>query len=77
MTKIFLDKPEYRIETTRRYSLTWLLIELLKQDKNKKARVYNGENTASSVKGVGKTGQLQKNQTGLSHIMHKNKFKMD
>lgn len=70
MTKIFLDKPEHRIETTCRYSLTWLLIELLKQDKNKKARVYNGENTASSVKGVGKTGQVHAKESNWTTVAH-------
>jgi len=28
----------------------------------KKARIYNGEKTASSVSGVGKTGQLHVNK---------------
>ena len=37
----------------------------------KEARIYNnGEKTAFSINGVGKTGLL-------SHSMHKNKFKVD
>lgn len=39
----------------------------------KKARIYNGEKTAPSMKSVGKLDSyIQKNQTGLSHTMHKN-----
>ena len=45
----------------------------------KKARVYNGENTVSSVIGAEKTGQLQvKNKIRMfSNIIYKNKLKMD
>ena len=41
----------------------------------KEKRIYNEEKTASSINGVGKTGQLhEKNQTGLlSHTIYKNK----
>ena len=43
----------------------------------KEARIYNGEKTASSINGAGKTWQLrEKNQTGLlSYTTYKNKFK--
>ena len=45
----------------------------------KEARIYNGEKTASSINGAGKTGQLhakESNWTTLSHHAQ-NKFKMD
>ena len=36
----------------------------------KEARIYNKENTASSIYGVEKAGNMQKNQTGLpSHTV--------
>ena len=40
---------------------------------------YNGEMTASSTAGVGKTGQLDaENETGSpSNPIHKSKFEMD
>ena len=42
------------------------------------ARIYNGEKTASSIGGAGKTGQPQKNETRtLPNTIDKNKFKMD
>ena len=45
----------------------------------KEARTYNGEKTASSISGAGKTGQLhEKNEIRiLPNTIHKNKFKMD
>ena len=44
----------------------------------KEARIYNGENKASSTNDAGQIGQLmQKNQTGIfSHTIYKNKLKM-
>ena len=41
--------------------------------------MYNGEMTASSTAGVGKTGSyMQKNEAGLLfNPIHKSKFKMD
>ena len=45
----------------------------------KEARIYNGAETASSINGAGKTGQLHvKNEIRtLSNIIHKDKLKMD
>ena len=45
----------------------------------KEARIYNGEKTASSISGAGKTGQLHvKNEIRtLPNTIHKNKLKMD
>ena len=45
----------------------------------KEAKVYNGEKTASSISGAGKTGQLYvKNEIRtLLNTIHKNKLKMD
>ena len=45
----------------------------------KEARIYNGEKTASSISGAGKTGQLDvKNEIRtLLNTIHKNKLKMD
>ena len=45
----------------------------------KGASIYNGEKTASSVSGAGKTGQLHvKNELRtLPNTIHKNKLKMD
>ena len=45
----------------------------------KEARIYNGEKTASSINGAGKTGQLhEKNEIRtLPNTIHKNKLKMD
>ena len=45
----------------------------------KEARIYNGEKTASSISGAGKTGQLPvKNKIRtLPNTIHKNKSKMD
>ena len=45
----------------------------------KEARIYNGEKTASSISGAGKTGQLYvKNEIRtLLNTIHKNKLKMD
>ena len=46
----------------------------------KEARIYNGEKTASSISGAGKTGQLhvKKNEIRtLPNTIHKNKHKMD
>ena len=45
----------------------------------KEARIYNGEKTASSISGAGKTGQLHvKNEIRtLLNTIHKNKLKMD
>ena len=40
----------------------------------KKARIYNGEKTASSINGIGKAGQLQveeSNWTTFSHHIQK------
>ena len=38
----------------------------------------NGEKTATSINTVGKTEQLHaKEETGLSHTIYKNNFKMD
>ena len=44
----------------------------------KKARIYMGK-TVFSINGAGKLDSyMQENQTGLmSHIMHKNKLKID
>ena len=43
----------------------------------KQRRIFSGKKTASSINGVGKTGQLlQKNQTELlSHTIYQNKLK--
>ena len=45
----------------------------------KEARIYNGEKTASSISGAGKTGQLHvKNEIRtLPKTIHQNKLKMD
>ena len=45
----------------------------------KKARIYNGAKTASSINGAGKTGQLHvKNEIRtLLNTICKDKFKMD
>ena len=45
----------------------------------KEARIYNGETTASSISGAGKTGQLhEKNEIRtFPNTIHKNKLKMD
>ena len=45
----------------------------------KEARIYNGEKTASSVSGSGKSGPLHvKNEIRtLPNTFHKNKLKMD
>ena len=45
----------------------------------KKPWIYNGEKTASSTTGIGKTGQLhEENETGLlSNSIHKSKLKMN
>ena len=45
----------------------------------KEARIYNGEKTASSISGAGKTGQLHvKNEIRtLPNTIYKNKLKMD
>ena len=45
----------------------------------KEARLYNGEKTASSISGAGKTGQLhvKKEIITLPNTIHKNKLKMD
>ena len=45
----------------------------------KEARIYNGEKTASSISGAGKTGQLHAENEirTLPKIIHKNKLKMD
>ena len=44
----------------------------------KDARIYNGEKTASSVSGAGKTGQLHVKEEirTLPNTIHKNKLKM-
>ena len=42
----------------------------------KEARIQNGEKTASSINGFGKTGQLHAKETGLSHTIYKNKLRM-
>ena len=44
----------------------------------KEARIYNGEKTASSISGAGKTGQSHvKNEIRtLPNTIHKNKLKM-
>ena len=46
---------------------------------DKGRRIHNREKTPSSLNGVVKTGKLHaRNQTGLpSHMMQKNKFKMN
>ena len=43
----------------------------------KEARIYNGEKTASSISGAGKTGQLDVNNEirTLPNTIHKNKLK--
>ena len=45
----------------------------------KEARIYNGENIASSKNGAGKTGQLYiyDEIRILCNIIHKNKLKID
>ena len=45
----------------------------------KEARIYNGEKTATSISGAGKTGRLvSKNEIiTLANTVHKNKLKMD
>ena len=45
----------------------------------KEARIYNGEKTASSISGYGKTAQLHlKNETRVPiNTIHNNKIKMD
>ena len=46
----------------------------------KEARIYNGEKTASSINGAGKTGQLHVKGMKLEHSLNtiqKNKLKMD
>ena len=45
----------------------------------KKARIYNGEKTASSINGAGKTGQLcvKEEIRTLPKTIHKDKLKMD
>ena len=44
----------------------------------KEARIYNGEKTAYSISGAGKTGQLHVNEIRiLPNTIHKNKLKMD
>ena len=46
----------------------------------KEARIYNGAETASSINGAGKTGQLhvKKNEIRtLPNTIHKDKLKMD
>ena len=35
----------------------------------KKARIYNGENTSSSITGAGKTGQLMCRRMKLEHFL--------
>ena len=35
----------------------------------KKARIYNGAKTASSINGAGKTGQLHVKRTKLEHFL--------
>ena len=45
----------------------------------KEARIYNGEKTATSISGAGKTGRLvSKNEIiTLANTVHKNKLKID
>ena len=45
----------------------------------KEARIYNGEKTATSIFGAGKTGQfVSKNEIiTLADTVHKNKLKID
>ena len=44
----------------------------------KETRMHNGEKTASSINGIGKTGQVHAKGTGQpSHFMYKNKLEMD
>ena len=45
----------------------------------KETRIYNGEKTASSISGAGKTGQLHVKDEirTLPNTKHKNKLKMD
>ena len=44
----------------------------------KEARIYNGAKTASSINGVGKTGQLHvKEIRTLPNTIHKDKLKTD
>ena len=45
----------------------------------KEARIYNGEKTASSISGAGKTEQLHVKEwiRTLPNTTHKNKFKTD
>ena len=45
----------------------------------KVARIYNGEKTACSISGAGKTGQLHVKDEirKLPNTIHKNKLKMD
>ena len=43
----------------------------------KKSRIYNGEKTASSINGAGKTGQLLKNEIRtLPNTIHEDKLKL-
>ena len=62
-----IESPEINLHTpTGTLSLT------------KAATIYNGEKTASSRGGAGKTGQPQKNETRtLPNTIDKNKLKMD
>ena len=44
----------------------------------KEARIYNGKKTVSSTSGVGRSGQLQKNEIRiLPNTTHKDKLEMD
>ena len=49
------------------------------QSMAKKARMYNGEKTLSSISGAGKTRQLQVKELNQNffNTTHKNKLKMD
>ena len=63
-----------RIESPEINPCTMVTLSLIK-----KARIYNGEKTTSSINGAGKTGQLHvKNDIRtLLNTQHKNKLKMD
>ena len=45
----------------------------------KEAKIYNGEETASLVNDVGKTGQLHEKESDwpISQIIYKNELKID
>ena len=65
-----------RIDNSEINSQLYGQLHLKKSGKNIQ-RISNPK-TISSTNGVGKLdSNMQKNETGLSYIIHKNKFKMD